>query len=239
MHNNLPSSSVSSSFSAAAALRWPSANPQDASYCESTVVFVVDADDAARASMARLVDGSGRRAECFASAQAFLGRVPHAGPSCLVLDVSLPHPGGMALQRRIVAERREMPVIATTGRADVPVAVQAMKAGAMDFLAKPICGSSLLRSIDEALARSRAAMAHALDLRSIRARYEALSGREREVMSLVVRGLLNKQVGAELGISEVTVKAHRGSAMRKMGARTLPDLVNMAGRLGDEVLLAA
>ena len=141
-----------------------------------------------------------------------------------------------AVQRRIVAERREMPVIATNGRADVPVAVQAMKAGAMDFLAKPICGASLLRSIDEALARSRAAMAQALDLRSIRARYEALSSREREVMSLVVRGLLNKQVGAELGISEVTVKAHRGSAMRKMGARTLPDLVNMAGRLGEQVL---
>lgn len=221
MHNTLPSSSASS---------------RD---CASTVVFVVDADDAARASLASVVDGSGMRAECFASAQEFLGRVPHAGPSCLVLDVNLPHPGGIALQRRIVAERIDMPVIATTVRPDVPVAVQAMKAGAMDFLAKPICGSSLMRSIDEALARSRAAIDRAAELRGMRARYEALSAREREVMSLVVRGLLNKQVGSELGITEVTVKAHRGSAMRKMGARTLPDLVNMAGRLGEQVMLAA
>ena len=235
MHNILPS------FRPAAASAWQQlpAGHREEPPRESTVVFVVDADDAARASLAGLVGRSGRRTECFASAQEFLGRVPHAGPSCLVLDVNLPHPGGIELQRRIVAERKEMPVIATTGQADVPVAVQAMKAGAMDFLAKPICGASLLRSVEEALARSRAAMAQALDLWSIRARYEALSIREREVMSLVVRGLLNKQAGAQLGISEVTVKAHRGNAMRKMGARSLPDLVNMAGRLGERALLAS
>ena len=231
MHNNLLSPSSSPVPLGPAFLP-----PQPAA---PTLVFVVDADEAARASLAALVDNSGWRAECFPSAQQFLSRVPHAGPSCLVLDVSPPHPGGMSLQRRIVAERTEMPVIATTGQANVPVAVQAMKAGAMDFLAKPICGSSLLRSIEEALARSRAAIAQAVDLRGIRARYEALTEREREVMSLVVRGLLNKQVGAELGITEVTVKAHRGSAMRKMGARTLPDLVTWDAKREERVILAA
>ncbi|SFN03144.1 response regulator transcription factor [Variovorax sp. OV329] len=205
----------------------------------STLVFVVDGDAASRDALATLVDGSGRRTECFPSAQEFLGRAPHAGPSCLVLDVNLPHAQGIELQRRIVAERSGMPVIATTGKADVPVAVQAMKAGAMDFLAKPICASSLLRAVDEALARSRAAIAQAVDMQDLRVRYDALTAREQEVMSLVVRGLLNKQVGAELGICEVTVKAHRGNAMRKMGARTLPDLVNMAARLGEAVQLAA
>lgn len=238
MHNNLPPYSRSPLPGAGSHVPFPSGNPQDEAR-QSAVVFVVDADDAARASLATVVDSSGWRAECFPSAQEFLGRVPHVGPSCLVLDVSPPHPGGIELQRRIVTTRAEMPVIATTGQADVPVAVQAMKAGAMDFLAKPICGSSLLRSVEEALARSRAAFAQAMNLRSLRARYEALSLREREVMSLVVRGLLKKQVGAELGISEVTVKAHRGNAMRKMGARTLPDLVNMAGMLGETALLAS
>jgi len=194
-------------------------------------VFVVDGDDAARAAIAALAGRSGWRTACFTRAEELLARDPHGDPCCLVLDVDPRDPGRLALQRRIAAERGEMPIIAVAGRADVPGAVQAMKAGAVDFLAKPVHGPSLLHAIEEALARSRAALRRAMDVRSIRARHGTLSRREREVMSLVARGLLNKQVGAELGISEITVKAHRGSAMRKMGARTLPDLVNMAGVL--------
>ena len=176
----------------------------------------------------------GIAAESTASAEQARPRLGPGFRGVVVSDIRLPGMDGMAFLQEIMRLDPELPVVLITGHGDVSMAVQAMKAGAMDFLAKPICASSLLRAVDEALARSRAAIAQAVDLRDLRARYEALTGREQEVMSLVVRGLLNKQVGTKLGICEVTVKAHRGNAMRKMGARTLPDLVNMASRLGED-----
>ena len=197
----------------------------------SMAVFIVDGDEAHRASLQALTRCERWRTEGLATVQELLGRAPHCGPSCLVLDAALQNPGGLGWQRRVSAERPEMPVILIAGNADVPMAVQAMKAGAMDFLTRPVPAHRLLYAIEDALAHSRAALERSASLRAIRARHASLSRREQEVMSLVVTGLLNKQVGAELGISEITVKAHRGSAMRKMGARSLPDLVNMANRL--------
>lgn len=203
----------------------------------SMSVFIVDVDDAHRAWLeAMIACAGGWHTEGFATAQELLERAPHPGPSCLLLDVNLQKPGGLELQRRVAAERTEMPIIFIAGHANVPLAVQAMKAGAMDFLTRPVCGRRLLRAIEDALACSGAALDRATSVRTIQARHATLSRREQEVMSLVVSGLLNKQVGAELGISEVTVKAHRGSVMRKMEARSLPDLVNMAGKLREPLL---
>jgi FixJ family two-component response regulator len=196
------------------------------------VVFVVDDDISIRESLGSLIRFVGWQTETFESAQAFLARPhPHA-PSCLVLDVHLPDLSGLDLQRRVSGERSDMPIIFITGDGDVPMTVAAMKAGAVEFLTKPVCDEALIEAIRGAMERSREALAHEADLRALRGRYATLSRREREVMAHVVAGLLNKQVGDELDISEITVKAHRGSAMRKMEARSLPDLVNMAGRLG-------
>ena len=222
-------------------IQYPAASAKDMHEAchQQMVVFVVDRDEAARASVATLVDRNGWRTECYSTAQGFLERTAHAGPNCVVLDVDLPDAAGLALQQRIAAERSATPVIAVAGKADVRSAVQAMKAGAVDFLTKPVFGPSLLHAIDQALAWSRAAIDHARSVHAIQARHDTLSPREQEVVSLVVRGLLNKQVGAELGISEITVKAHRGSAMRKMGARSLPELVNMVGRLQEPAPAAA
>jgi FixJ family two-component response regulator len=198
----------------------------------SPVVFVVDDDISIRESLGSLIRFMGWHTETFESAQAFLARPhPHA-PSCLVLDVHLPDLSGLDLQQRVNGERSDMPIIFITGDGDVPMTVAAMKAGAVEFLTKPVCDDALIEAIRGAVERSREALAHEDELRALRGRYADLSRREREVMALVVAGLLNKQVGDELDISEITVKAHRGSAMRKMGARSLPDLVNMAARLG-------
>jgi FixJ family two-component response regulator len=153
-------------------------------------------------------------------------------PSCLLLDVNLPDLSGLDLQKQVVADRLEMPIIFMTGFGDIPMTVQAMKAGAVEFMTKPLNDELLLVAIQQALERSRALLDDEDDLRSIRQRYACLSRRESEVMALVVSGLLNKQVGGELGISEITVKAHRGSVMRKMQASSLPNLVNLAARLG-------
>jgi FixJ family two-component response regulator len=196
------------------------------------MVFVVDDDISVRESLELLIRCGGWQPVLFASASEFLACERALVPNCLVLDVSLPGLDGLELQRRIARERTEMPIIFITGYGDVPMSVQAMKAGAMEFLTKPFTDEDLLNAIREAIERSRVALSIATEMEELRSAYGSLSQREREVMALVVSGLLNKQVGAELGISEVTVKAHRGSLMRKMKADSLPDLVNMAARLG-------
>jgi FixJ family two-component response regulator len=196
------------------------------------IVYVVDDDISVRESLELLIRNAGRQPETFESAQEFLSYPRLPVPSCLVLDVTLPGLNGLDLQKRIAVDRADMPVIFITGHGDVPMTVQAMKAGAIDFLTKPFNDISLLSAIQNAIARSEATLRFEAELQALRERYATLSRREREVMSLVVRGLLNKQVGFELGISEITVKAHRGQVMRKMNAGSLPDLVNIAARLG-------
>ena len=200
---------------------------------ESTpVVFVVDDDVSVRESLDQLIQTAGWQAETYGSAKAFLarGRVP--GPSCLVLDVSLPDLTGLDLQQRIGAERSDLPIIFITGHGDIPMSVRAMKAGAVEFLTKPFDVDMLLQTIAGAIERSRTTRGRQAELQTLRDRCTGLSHREREVMALVVAGLLNKQIGGELGISEITVKAHRGKMMRKMQAGSLAELVRMAGQLG-------
>jgi FixJ family two-component response regulator len=196
------------------------------------IVFVVDDDVSVRESLELLIREAGWQPELFASAQAFLDRPRARVPSCLVLDFSLPGLNGLELQERIASERIDMPIIFITGYGDVPMTVRAMKAGAVEFLTKPFSNDVLLGAIGHAIGRSRTALAQELEMRAIRDRHASLTRREKEVMALVVSGLLNKQVGGQLGISEITVKAHRGKVMEKMKAASLPDLVNMAARLG-------
>jgi len=195
------------------------------------VVFVVDDDVSVRESLEAMIRFAGLRVETFGCAEEFLGRTRTMVPNCLVLDVSLPDLSGLDLQNLIGSERTDMPIIFITGYGDVPMTVRAMKAGAAEFLTKPFDDLVLLDAIRHAIERSRAALSEQAGMQSIRDRYASLSRREREVMALVVSGLLNKQVGAELGISEITVKVHRRHVMRKMDARSLPELVNIAARL--------
>jgi len=194
------------------------------------IVFIVDDDLSVRESLESLVLSVGWQAETFASAEDFLDRPRVVAPSCLVLDVQLPDLSGLDLQKRVV-DRVDMPLIFITGYGDVPTTVQAMKAGALEFLTKPYRGEVVLAAIENAITRSRAALARQAKVMSIRDHYASLSPREREVMALVVSGRLNKQVGGELGISEITVKAHRAQVMRKMRAESLADLVRIATRL--------
>jgi FixJ family two-component response regulator len=196
------------------------------------VVFVVDDDASVRESLELLIRCAGWQPEIFASAQEFLARTRVGIPSCLVLDVTLPDLNGLDVQRRIAGDRTDMPIIFITGDGDVAMAVQAMKAGAVEFLQKPFGDDVLLNAIRDAIERSYAALDQEAEIAALRDCYASLSRREREVMTLVVSGRLNKQVAAELGISEITVKAHRGNLMRKMKAGSLPDLVRMAARLG-------
>jgi len=185
-----------------------------------------------RESLEALILSYGWQPEIFASAQDFLSRPRVSVPSCLILDVTLPDLNGLDLQKQVAADRADMPIIFITGYGDVPMTVQAMKAGAVEFLTKPFGEDVLLSAIHHAIERSRAALEQEEEIRALRDRHASLSRREREVMALVASGRLNKQVGFELGISEITVKAHRGKVMRKMKARSLADLVTMAARLG-------
>jgi FixJ family two-component response regulator len=197
---------------------------------DAPVVFVVDDDVSVRESLELLILSAGLQPETFASAEDFLGRSRIDGPSCLVLDVSLPNLTGLDLQKRIV-DRADMPIIFVTGYGDVPTTVQAMKAGAVEFLTKPFDNDVLLNAIRQAIERSRTSRAHEAELRALRDCHASLTPREREIMALVVSGLLNKQIAAELGISEITVKAHRGRVMRKMHVDSLADLVRVAAAL--------
>jgi FixJ family two-component response regulator len=197
----------------------------------SPVVFVVDDDISVRESLEALIRLEGLEVQTFGSALEFLAYSRTSAPSCMILDVSLPGLNGLELQKRIFNEQRDMPIIFITGHGDIPMSVQAMKAGAVEFLTKPFADDVLLNAIRSALDRSRAVIARDEELRSLKERYAQLTPREREVMGLVVVGQMNKHIAGELGISEITVKAHRGCMMRKMNADSLAELVNMASRL--------
>jgi FixJ family two-component response regulator len=197
----------------------------------SPIVFVVDDDISVRESLELLIQKQGWQPKTYSSAQEFLDCPRALVPNCLVLDVSLPGLNGLELQKRVALERTDMPIIFITGYGDVPKSVEAMKAGAVEFLTKPFSHEVLLSAMRQALERSRLALACESELRALRERYASLTAREREVMALIVSGLLNKQAGGELGIGESTVKAHRGQVMQKMKANSLADLVKMAAKL--------
>jgi FixJ family two-component response regulator len=195
------------------------------------LVFVVDDDVAVRESLELLIVSAGWQPETFSSAEEFLARPRASTACCLVLDVNLPELNGLDLQKRIAADRIDMPIIFITGYGDVPMTVKAMKAGAVEFLTKPFADEVLLSAIRNAIDRSQSALDSEAETRALRDRYGSLSHREQQVMGFVVSGLLNKQIGGELGISEITVKAHRGHLMRKMQAHSLAELVRMADGL--------
>lgn len=199
--------------------------------CSTPVVFVVDDDISVRESLGSLVEVAGWEPRTFASAEEFLSHPRLCAPCCLVLDIGLPDLNGLDLQKLIAGDRVDMPIIFITGHNDVPMSVEAMKAGAVEFLTKPFNDGVLLSAIQNAIERSQAIFVRESGLQILRDCHASLSRREREVMALVVTGLLNKQVGFELGISEITVKAHRGRMMQKMRAHSLPDLVNMNTKL--------
>jgi FixJ family two-component response regulator len=196
------------------------------------IVFVVDDDASVREALGRLIRSAGLRVETFASAEEFLTRPRADAPSCLVLDVRLPELSGLDLQRRMVDSNNEIPIVFITGHGDIPTTVRAMKAGAVEFLTKPLTEGDVLESIRHAIGRDRVARDHRVEMAGLRARHSGLTPREAEVMEWVVAGLLNKQIAGELGISEETVKVHRGQVMRKMAADSLAALVRMSERLG-------
>jgi FixJ family two-component response regulator len=196
------------------------------------LVYIVDDDVSVRESIACLMEEAGWRAESFSSAQEFLDRPRGQRPCCLILDVGLPDLNGLDVQQRVSRPHAEMPIIFVTGRGDIPTTVRAMRAGAAEFLTKPVDSDTLTHAVESALERSRFLLEAKAESQVLRALHQALSQREREVMALVIRGQLNKQIGSALGISEITVKAHRGRMMRKMKVRSVPDLVRVAARLG-------
>jgi FixJ family two-component response regulator len=196
------------------------------------IIAIVDDDPSVRKGLQRLIRSMGWKAESFASAQEFLARPRTEAPSCLVLDLQLPGLSGLDLQKQMAAAGLETPIVFLTGHGDIPASVQAMKAGAIEFLTKPVEEQDLLRAIQEAIERDRRTREEHAELRGLRERYESLTAREQEVMRQVISGLLNKQIAGDLQITEDTVKFHRGNIMRKMGADSLPDLVRMAENLG-------
>jgi FixJ family two-component response regulator len=199
---------------------------------QKPIVFVVDDDISVRESLESLIEFSGWQPETFASAKEFLARPRTATPNCLVLDISLPDLNGLELQKLIASERTDMPIIFITGHGDVPMTVQAMKGGAVEFLTKPFDDEVLLKAIRHAIRRSAAVLDDQAEIAVLSSSYESLTPREQDVLRLVVAGKLNKQIGMELGISEITVKAHRGKMMQKMRANSVADLVKTAVRLG-------
>jgi FixJ family two-component response regulator len=198
---------------------------------ENAIVFVIDDDVSVRESLESLIRNAGWLPEIFESAQGFLSHPRVSVPHCLILDVRLPGLNGLELQKRVAVERPDMPIIFITGYGDVPMTVQAMKAGAVEFLTKPFSDTLLLDAIRHAIERSDASLRLEAEMQTLRDRYALLSRRERQVMGLIVRGVLNKQVAHELGISEITVKAHRGQVMRKMNVTSFAELVSIAPKL--------